>query len=182
MSVLVTSCNLQSKTKEEILLQQKQLPNTKTLRQKSLETVADKIAFKDTLYVITAVNYGICGNDERFNKEERKLTKEEIKEHQKYIKENPYYLDKNDVDLSFNHYQPVTNFAGKTLITGCSFENDTFKSGKNEQKIEKIKKPLYYLNLQILHKDTVQATVSKFKANEKLQFILTRNDTLWNIY
>lgn len=180
--LLITSCNFLSKTKEEILAQQKPLPNTNTLRQKTLEALIKKIEFKDTLYVITSVAFGICGNDERFNQRKRIPTLEEIKKHQEYVKANPYYLDDNDQSLTNNYYEATTNFKSKTIITGSSFENETFKSGKNKQNIKSIKKPLYQLGLQIVDKDTVQATVIEFKTNEELQFILTRNDTLWKAH
>lgn len=49
-SIVITSCNFQSKTKEEIFTVQKPLPNANALRKKALEVMATKINFKDTLW------------------------------------------------------------------------------------------------------------------------------------
>lgn len=181
VSIVITACNFQSKTKEEIFAEQKPLPNANALRKKALEVMATKINFKDTLYVITATTVGICGNDERFTKEKRNLTAEEIAEHKAYVKANPYYLDTRDIN-QHNNYPPVIKSNNKTVITANynTIGEEKLETENSELKVKRIKKPIYYIGLEIQHKDTIQVNISPFKNDEQSQFMLIRKDTLWH--
>lgn len=174
--VLIASCDFIQKKNKQTALEQKPLPNANTLREKAIKTLAEKLTFKDTLYVITSMQFGICGNDDRFN-ENQKPSKEEIEAHKKYVKANPYFIE----ETPDNQYKEVTQVNGKTILTGSSFELKNIQINNQTKELKKIKKPIYFLNLEVKHKDTVEATVSEVYLEGEKKFKLIRNNTSWNV-
>lgn len=177
LSLLLISCDLAT-TRQEIMAAQKPLPYAYELRHKALETLAQRVKFSDKLYVVTQVQHGICGNDERFHSESF-LSSEEVTRLKDYVKKNPYFLVSENSSDVMNSFPAQIRIGKKTVITGTSFEGKTFETVSKKLNLHDISEPVLFIDFVIIDGHTVDVVARDRKKEQPIKFTLERHHDSW---
>ncbi|MDO7138125.1 hypothetical protein [Algibacter lectus] len=153
----------------------KEVENSNQLKTEIVKEIASSLSNNNTLYLATKREYGVCGNDSRFD--ETPTFSERIQEI-KHLLDNPFYLDlSKDFEMS-------NSLNGSTIIVGIIFDN-TFMSEKYNFEIisdsSNQKKELYEVKDISIKKDTVIIySYSLHKSeNDKVKMEFIKVDSKW---
>ncbi|GAL82742.1 hypothetical protein JCM19274_551 [Algibacter lectus] len=153
----------------------KEVENSNQLKTEIVNEIASSLSNNDTLYLATKREYGVCGNDSRFD---GTTTFPERIQKIKHLLDNPFYLDlSKDFEMS-------NSLNGSTIIVGIIFD-DNFISEKYNFEIisdsSNQKKELYEVKDISIKKDTVIIySYSLHKSeNDKVKMEFIKVDSKW---
>ncbi|GAL63297.1 hypothetical protein [Algibacter lectus] len=153
----------------------KEVENSNQLKTEIVNEIASSLSNNDTLYLATKREYGVCGNDSRFD---GTTTFSERIQEIKHLLDNPFYLDlSKDFEMS-------NSLNGNTIIVGIIFDNNFMSEKYNFEVIldsSNQKKELYEVKDISIKKDTVIIySYSLHKSeNDKVKMEFIKVDSKW---
>ncbi|MEL0649942.1 hypothetical protein V6246_00825 [Algibacter sp. TI.3.09] len=153
----------------------KEVENSNQLKTEIVNEIASSLSNNDTLYLATKREYGVCGNDSRFD---GTPTFSERIQKIKHLLDNPFYLD-----LS-KGFEMSNSLNGSTIIVGIIFDNNFMSEKYNFEIISDSsnqKKELYEVKDISIKKDTViiySYSLNKSE-NDKVKMEFIKVDSKW---
>lgn len=155
-------------------IQRKEVENSKQLKEEIIKEVVKKLEPKDSLFIVTTRNFGVCGNDERHD---GVTTISEKFAERKFIRENPYFVDGS---IDFKEKYIINN---TIIITGEAFNNQFTSNSINFNYDEHEQTNVYVIQFTSIKKDTVSVSVFDYlnSQNNNITLKMVQKNSKWTI-